>query len=623
MSTSPSRRDVLKVLTAGGLLTVPAAVAEGALLRPRPALPPMPGWVTGHMTGAQALVEALLLEGTDCVFGIPGAQMNELWDTFKTRHLPYLLVTTEQSAACMADGAARSTGKPGVMCIVPGPGVTNALTGVGEALLDSVPMVVIVGDIACGEHYRPFQVHSLNQVALLQPVTKAVVRVCHVTEIPMAVRQAFRLARGGEPGPVAVVVPYNLLIEAAHFCSGPLEPLPLPWDEGAFLHALGLLSNRRLKVGIYAGMGCMNYTPALVRVAEVLQAPVATSISGKGAFPECHPLAVGWGYGPQGTRTAEEVFRHLDLVLAVGVRFSEVSTGFYSLPQHRHLIHVDINPENLGRIMRADVCVNADAGLFLDRLLAESGCLQRPANGRLVDYIAHHKASEARTNAAVYARCGTDPMAFLLALRHCTAPDALAFVDVTVAQYWATEVFTTPLQRTFFNPIDNQAMGWSIGAALGAQRVNPGRQVVTVTGDGCFLMSAMEVSTAAREHLPVKFFVLDDQTYHYMQLLQLPAYLRTTATVLARLDYAALAQALGVGYHEITATANVEAAVRGALCQDGPVLVRVAVDYTRRPIRWISAARRRFTRELHTDQQIRFLARIGSRAVHPATREND
>jgi acetolactate synthase-1/2/3 large subunit len=621
MSTPPSRRDVLKVLTAGSLLTLPG-LAEGGF-RPRSALADMPGWVAGHMTGAQALVEVLLAEGTDCVFGIPGAQMNELWDTFKTRHLPYLLVTTESSAAAMADGAARATGKPGVLCIVPGPGVTNALTGIGEALLDSIPMVCIVGDIARGEHYRPFQVHSLEQAALLQPVTKAVIQVCHATEIPMAVRQAFRLARAGEPGPVAVVVPYTLLIEAADFASGPLEPLPLPWDEAAFLHALHLLSNHRLKVGIYAGLGCMNYTPALVHVAEMLQAPVATSISGKGAFPECHPLAVGWGYGPQGTATAEAVFRHLDCVLAVGVRFSEVSTGVYSLPQHRHLIHVDINPHNLGRIMRTDVCVNADAGMFLDRLLAEAGCLRRPPNGRLVEYIRHHKEAEARANARVYARCGTDPMAFLLALRHCTAPDALAFVDVTVSQYWATEVFTTCLPRLFFNPIDNQAMGWSVPAALGAQRVQPGRQVVTVTGDGCFLMSAMEISTAAREGLPVKFFVLDDQAYHYMQLLQLPAYLRTTATVLARLDYAALAHALGVGYQEILSTADVEAGVRGALCHEGPVLVRVAVDYTRRPIRWVNAARRKFTRELHLDQQVRFLARIGSRAVHPATREND
>src|SRR5439155_20081529 len=127
-----------------------------------------------------------------------------------------------------------------------------------------------------------------------------------------------------------------------------------------------------------------------------------------------------------------------------------------------------------------------------------------------------------------------DPMALILALRRCAAPDALVFVDVTSSQYWATEAFTCVHPRTFFNPTNNQAMGWSIAAALGAQRVHPGRQTLTITGDGCFLMSAMETSTAVREHLPVKFFVLDDQAYHYMQELQKPAYLRTTATILAR-----------------------------------------------------------------------------------------
>src|SRR5437763_8157328 len=136
-------------------------------------------------------------------------------------------------------------------------------------------------------------------------------------------------------------------------------------------------------------------------------------------------------------------------------------------------------------------------------------------------------------------------------------------------------------------------MGWSIPAAIGAQRALPGRPTVTLTGDGCFLMSAMEISTAAREGLPVKFFILDDQAYHYMQALQKPAYLRTTATILARLDYAALAQALGVAYQEITTTADLEPGIRGSLEMPGPVLTRVVTDYRKRPIRWIDAVKGR------------------------------
>ena len=165
-----SRREMFKVVAAGALASaLPGAASAGPLRRILHEKDD-DGTVAGHMTGATALVETLLKEGVECVFGIPGAQDNELWDAMKTRGLPYLLVTHEFSAACMADGYARSTGKPGVLCIVPGPGVTNSLTGLGEALLDSSPVVAIVGDVARGEKYKPFQVHELPNAALLEPV---------------------------------------------------------------------------------------------------------------------------------------------------------------------------------------------------------------------------------------------------------------------------------------------------------------------------------------------------------------------------------------------------------------------------------------------------------------------
>src|SRR5437879_13905234 len=189
MSSSFSRRDLLKSMVAPGLIPLvtglqPASAAGLGLLHRNAA-----GVVSGLMTGAKALVETLIQEGTECVFGIPGAQENEVWDTMKTRGLAYLLVTHEFSAAAMADGYARSTGKPGVLCVVPGPGVTNCLTGVGEALLDSVPVVAIVGDVACGAKYRPFQVHELPQAELLKPVTKGVFCVQHQAEIPDLIRK--------------------------------------------------------------------------------------------------------------------------------------------------------------------------------------------------------------------------------------------------------------------------------------------------------------------------------------------------------------------------------------------------------------------------------------------------
>jgi acetolactate synthase-1/2/3 large subunit len=616
MTQPISRRTALKSMAAGCVASLPDVLpspAEAGQHAP-------PDVIAGKKTGAAALVETLRAEGVLCVFGIPGAQENELWDEMKSQHLPYLLVTHEMSAAYMADGVARSTGRPGVIAIVPGPGVTNSLSGLGEALLDSVPIVAIVGDVARGDKYRPFQVHELPQAGLLQQVCKGVFEVGHACEIPNAVRSAFRLAMTGEPGPTAVVVPYNLLIETCKYDCPPLGPREVPFDEGAFQCALRLLGNRAWKVGIYAGMGCMDYSPALVSVAEVLQAPVATSVSGKGVINECHPLAVGWGYGPQGTHTAENAFKHVDVVLAIGVRYSEVSTAFYSIPPHAHVIHVDVNPNNIGRIVKTEVCVHADAGVFLSRLLDHADEIRRPPDNDLVAHIRQWKCEDAREHAKCYNRCGVDPMAFILALRKATCPDALVFVDVTCSEHWAAEAFTVFQPRTYFNPTDNQAMGWSIPAAIGAQRVQYGRQVVTLTGDGCFLMTAMELSTAAREGLPVKFFILDDQAYHYMQALQIKAYRRTTATILARLDYAALARGFGLEYVEINAPDNLCGGIRAALDFPGPVLVRVVTDYGKRPVRWLEATRKRYTKELSSEQKVRFLARLSSRALdhHPA-----
>lgn len=608
-----SRRSLLQAAagTAALLpLTAGQAAARPHLLRRRD-----DGWVRGRLTGAEAVVETLHKEGCDLVFGIPGAQENELWDTFKSKGMPYLLVTHELSASYMADGYARATGKPGVLCVVPGPGVTNSMSGLGEALLDSVPIVAIVGDIARGEEFRPFQVHALNQRALLEPVTKCVYEVKHVSGIPNAIRQAYCTAVEGEPGPVAVVIPYTQLIEIWNYDSPPLAPPAVPFDEAAFQRAVALLANKKLQIGIYAGLGCMDESPNLVRVAEMLQAPVATSVSGKGAMPDGHALSVGWGYGPQASIAAERVFKHVDLLLVVGAKFSEVSTGFYSNPQPRHVIHVDAARCNLGRVLKTDVCVHADAGVFLAKLL-EQECVRRAPNARLVSAIKQVRAEETATYAQLQSRCaGVHPMAMVLALRRHLPEDGLLFVDVTVSEHLAAEAYRVCQPRTYFNPTDNQSMGWSIPAAIGAQRALPGRCVATLTGDGCFLMSAMEITTAARACLPVKFFVLDDQAYHYMQVLQFPAYKRTTATVLADMDYAALAKGFGVAYAEVTRPDQLDGVLTSVMAHPGPVLCRVCTDYRNVAIRWVEAVRDRYTEELSLTQKARFLARIGARSL--------
>jgi acetolactate synthase-1/2/3 large subunit len=579
--------------------------------------PPDPTYrgVRGRLTGAKAAVTALCAEGTKCVFGVPGAQNNELWDAMKGHGLAYLLVANEASASVMADASARVTGDVGVFAVVPGPGLTNALTGIGEALHDSVPIVGIVTDISRAPGAPIGQVHGLNNTAILRPICKAVLEVQHHGQIPALVHQAFHLARCGEPGPVAVVIPFPFYTEKWDYDCPPPPPPPLPFDESNYRRALGLLGNRRYRVGIYAGMGCYDASASLTAAAEMLQAPVATSVSGKGAISDRHPLAVGWGYGPQGTRAAERVFKDVDLVLAVGVRFSEVSTANYSLPRDKCLIHVDSNPNNLGRNMPTAVKVCSDSRLFFDRLLRDSAAVRRAACPPLWAQIQDLREQDRRENARAQITDAVDPMHFLVHLRHALACDDLIFIDVTTSTHWASEAIEVPGPRRYFTPSNNQSMGWAVPASIGAQRIALDRRVAAVVGDGCFLMSGMEASTAARACLPVKFFVLDDGAYHYMQMLQQPTFRRTTATEIARVDFAAFAAAMRLAYNQICSNADCGRGIARALATPGPVLTRVSVSYDGRDIRWLSALKDSYIDHLRGDQKMRMAARVAMRSM--------
>jgi acetolactate synthase-1/2/3 large subunit len=535
----------------------------------------------------------------------------------KAASLPYLLVTNEASASVMADATARVTGQVGVCALVPGPGLTNALTGIGEALADSSPILALITDVLRGPNAPIGQVHGLPNAAIVRPLTKATFEVLHVGQIPNAIFQATRIAKSGEPGPVAILVPYNMWAESCDFD----QPVPLdlqpPWDEPAYKRACSILADRAKRIGIYAGAGCANASRELQAVAEILQAPVATSVSGKGAIPDSHPLAVGWGYGPQANPAAEDVFQSLDVVLAIGVKFSEVSTAGYSLPKNHQLIHVDANPQNLGRNLPTCVAVPADAQTFLARLQADANLLARKPNPSLIANIQKKRHHDRRDAAVAKTHCATDPMTFLHHLGHAMPQGAWFFVDVTASVHWAAQTIELQAPRNFATPANNQSMGWAIPAAIGAQRLAPFHPVACVTGDGCFLMSGLEISTAARAALPVKFFILNDGSYQYMQMLQEPLYGRTTATELPPIDFAAFAQAMRVHYNCIPNSDQIPAGIARALQTPGPVLTEVRIDYNGREIRWREALKNSYIEKLPPRQKRQLIARAAARSLNP------
>ncbi len=561
-------------------------------------------------TGAELVMSALEAQGVERVFGIPGVQNLELFDSLKDAPIETVLVTHELCAAFMAEAYSRLTGKAGCSVLVPGPGLTNALTGIAEALLDSSPLVVIIPGPRADTPYR-FQLHQIPQADLARPITKTVVRIERVEEIYREVSRAFRVATSGEPGPVVVEIPYNLFAAraeppgtVAETASTPRAPSPEAVDK-----VLDLLRGAK-RVGIYAGFGASDARDDLARLAEILQAPVATTLGGRGVVPEDHALSVGFGFGPAGTPIAEEVFAQCDLVLAVACKFGEVATGSYSFKAPKKLVHIDINREVLGKNMPAAVELEADARVALRRLVEGLEREPRPADRALVERIAAWRAEfAAEIEQAPLRDSGVNPAKLLWHLRKLLPRDAIVSTDSGGHQFWVAECFPVYERRSYLTPTDYQSMGYSIPAMISAKLAFPRRQVVGVVGDGSFLMTGAELVTAARLELTPLVLVFNDGELGIIREAQEKIFKRTTAVELRNPDFEALARAYGAEYFRISNDHEIEPVLKRALESGRLALVDARVEYSR-PTRYFKAASAAVMGRMPLAQKLRMAGRI-------------
>jgi acetolactate synthase-1/2/3 large subunit len=327
--------------------------------------------------GSALVVRALEDEGARFTFGIPGTHNIELYDQLsESATVSPILVTDEQSASFMADAVSRTSNSVGVVNVVPGAGVTHCLSGVAEAYMDCVPLVVLTCGVRA-DTTRAYQLHGVDQLAILAPVCKATVRPSGPAEVYACVRRAFAIARSGCPGPVAVEVPANFYMKteeypepanAAREADGPgRAELPPPVRAGDVDAAARMLEASR-HPALYVGNGARAASGRVRQVAEALAAPVTTTIQGKGVFPEDHPLWLWNGFGASAPPFVGAVMDRCDCLLAVGCRFGEVATASYGLTPPADLIHVDIDPAVLGRNYPARLAIAADASDFLDEL---------------------------------------------------------------------------------------------------------------------------------------------------------------------------------------------------------------------------------------------------------------
>ncbi|MFZ2507218.1 MAG: thiamine pyrophosphate-binding protein [Steroidobacteraceae bacterium] len=541
-------------------------------------------------TAAWLARHALEQAGVRYTFGIPGVHTTELYDEFAASDsIKPVLVAHECGGAFMADAVSRSGAGPGALLIVPGAGVTHAASGIGEAYLDGIPLLVIAGGIR-RDTGRAYQLHDMDQHALLAPITKGRWRVETHAEVVPAIYAAIRLALGGEPGPVFVEIPVNLQLMRGETGDIPaFEPLPRAGHKASpeDLARAAELLRRAERPGIFCGWGAVDATAALCQLADTLGAPVATTLQGLSSFPASHPLHAGFALGPAAVPASAKAFQHCDCMLAVGTRFAEIPTGSFGYEPPADLIHVDINPRVFGANFRPAVALEGDAQAVLAALIASLGAVPAGADRR--ELVSRQLASDKRAYHEEWLAHDSggrvNPARFFDALRRRLPDDAIIVADDGNHTFLVAELMPIHGTRGFFSPTDFNSMGYCIPAVIGAKLARPDRVVVGIVGDGAVRMTGLEMTTAVAEKTGVVWFVFSDGELAQIGQAQETPYNRKTCTVLPALDLESLARATGVGCLKMRGNDDIDRVIDEALAAaaaGNAMLVDVHIDYSKR-----------------------------------------
>ena len=571
-------------------------------------------------TGAWLAVYALEQLGVRATFGIPGVHNTELYDELSnSRTVTPILVTHEGGASFMADGVSRADGGIGCLAIVPAAGFTHAASGIGEAFIDGVPMLILSGGIRTDTGHK-YQLHEIDQLALAKPLTKAAFRVESHDQVVPTIFEAYRIATSGLPGPVLVELPANLQLFPGE--AGPLPrwtpPEPPSAPTPALISAVAdlLLDGRR--VGLYVGWGARHATDEIAAIAERLHAPVATSLQGLAAFPGDHPLHAGFGFSPSAVPAARNAFAEIEVLLAVGTRFGEIPTGSFAAVVPPDLIHVDIDPRVFGANYPAKLALAGDSKVVLAALADELRRRNRSAPSNSVrEQIARDKQAYRDEWLAHDSKDRVNPLRFFQELRRQMPDDCITVLDDGNHTFLTAELFPIHRGGRLLTPTDFNAMGYAVPASIGAKLAQPEKEVFAIVGDGCFTMTCMEILTAVSNRIGVVCFVFHDGELAQIAQMQSIPYNRKTCTGLGRLDLAGIAKGVGAHYVEIKDHAELAAAIgeaRGVAAEGAPVIVDVRIDYSKRTAFTGGTAKSTFKR-FPLSQRLRFAGRALLRKV--------
>jgi len=541
------------------------------------------------LAGAKILLECLKLEGVDTVFGYPGGTVINIFDElYSCPEIKNILPRHEQAGVHAADGYARATGKVGVAIATSGPGATNTVTGIATAYMDSIPLVVITGQVPTALIGNDaFQ--EVDIIGITRPCTKHSFLVKNVRELPAIVKKAFYIARTGRPGPVLIDFPKDVQVAVTEFkypdsidmrgYKPTIEGHPKQIEKAAGM----LLSAKKPVIYVGGGVVLGNASDELFRLASMMNAPVTTTLMGLGAFPEDNPLSLGL-LGMHGTYYANMAVTNCDLLVAVGARFDDRVTGRISaFAPHAKIIHMDVDPTSIKKNVRVDLPIVGDVRGVLSKLIAAIEEHSASAEafkknikswlGEIDEWKSKHPMTYKHTATVI------KPQFVIQKLKEMSDDDAIIATDVGQHQMWTAQFFRFTRPRTLLTSGGLGTMGFGLPAGMGAQVAFPDRQVIAVCGDGGFQMNMQEIATLVQNRLPLKICIMNNNYLGMVrQWQELFFEKRYSHTVLdLPIDYVKLAEAFGAKGFHAAKPEEAEEIIEKGLKTPGPVLMEFKI----------------------------------------------
>ncbi len=531
------------------------------------------------LNGSEILLECLLEQGVDTVFGYPGGTILNVYDALYkySDRIHHVLTSHEQGASHAADGYARATGKVGVCLSTSGPGATNLVTGISTAYMDSIPLVAITANVGTSLLGRDsFQ--EVDIVGITMPVTKYSTIVKRVEDLAPAVRRAFKLAQTGRKGPVLIDITKDVTAAIGDY--EPLEPDPIELccshlTEQDLCQAVDMIRAAK-KPFIFAGGGVIsaNASEELREFAKRIDAPVALSLMGQGAFDEADPAYTGM-LCMHGTKESDLGVCACDLLIGIGVRFSDRCTGnTETFASQAKILHIDVDPAEINKNVHVDGAVIGDVKLILSELNRRLEPAEHSAWKKYVAELGERYPLRYRRDVL------TGPYLIEKINAMTDKENTLIVTDVGQHQMWASQYYTFRHPRTFISSGGLGTMGYGMGAAIGAQMAFPDKVVFNITGDGCFRMNLNELATVCRGNLPIITVIINNHALGMVRQWQNLFYgERYSATTLEdKVDFVKAAEAMGVSACRVTTKEEADAALERALAERKPMVLDCIID---------------------------------------------